>query len=146
MRTREQLNADFAHLRQVVGGDSQFMTSHGIKKVRTALPRHIPEWTANDEAVRHFLLTMFPVLRLAVIYGWDGMDRRISRMPRRQRDRAERQVERALYVNAVLYTVFRRRFTEKQTALEVAPPSKRKNRRDAVRDVLTVIKRHSPTN
>jgi hypothetical protein len=142
VRTREQLNADFARLRKVVGGDSQFMSAHGIKKHRTALPRRIPEWTANNEAVRHFLLTMFPVMRFHALYGWDGMKRRIARMPRRQRERAHREVAKALYVNHVLYSIFRRRLTESETAQEVAPPTKRKNKQDAVRDALKTIKRH----
>src|SRR6266849_4385034 len=94
VRTHKQFKADRVRLRRVVGGDSQFMSAHGIKKVRTAFHRNIPEWTQSDEAVRRFLLTTFPVLRMSDESSrWEVMKFRIALMPRRQRERARREID-----------------------------------------------------
>jgi hypothetical protein len=141
------MNADFARLRHMMDGDDQFMSDHGIKKARTAFERHIPEWTQNDEKVRQFLLATFPVLRMSDESSWGVMKLRIALMPRRQRERAERQIDKAVYLNEVLTMIYRRRLTEQEAAIEIRDTflkRNRKNERDAVRDALKVIRSHRP--
>ena len=147
MRTRERMNKDNAHLRRAVGGDSQFMGSHGIKKVRTAFPRDIPEWTQNDEEVRQFLRRKFPVLGMSNTPSWHVMMLRILMMPRRERERAQHQINRAVHMYAVLLLIYRLRLTEQEAAEEIAYAflkRNRKNERDAVKDALKIIRRHRP--
>jgi hypothetical protein len=147
LRTREQLNADNVRLRASVSGDSQFMTGHGIKKARTAFHRNIPEWTQSDEQVRQFLLSTFPVLRMSNESSWGVMKLRIALMPRRQRERAERQLDKAVYLYSVLTMIYRIRLTESEAAFEIRAvfvKRDRKKERDAVRDALKIIRRHRP--
>src|SRR5712692_8008250 len=59
MRTNK---ADFDQLRAKFGGDSQFMRSHEIKKIRTR-EREIPAWTNNNTEVQKVLLRAFPKWR-----------------------------------------------------------------------------------
>ncbi len=146
-----QRNADFARLRKEVGGDSQFMSAHQIKKVRTALPRHIPEWTQSDEAVRQFLLTQFPMLVLGARRDWGLLMLRIALLPRRQRERAQRQLERAIYVYAVIRLVYRLRLSERETAREIRcwfPHRGRSLSEEvrAVKEVLMTIRHHNASD
>jgi hypothetical protein len=142
-----QSRKDFARLRASVGGDSQFMSAHGIRKVRTAFDRCIPEWTQSDEAVRRFLLATFPVLRMSDESSWGVMKLRIALMPRRQRDRAQREIDRAVRVHTVLTLVYRLRLTDGEAADEVAYMFirlRRKSALDAVKDALKVIRGYRP--
>jgi hypothetical protein len=144
-RTHKQFKADRVRLRRVVGGDSQFISAHGIRKVRTAFDRYIPEWTQSDEQVRQFLLATFPVLSMES--SWERMILRMALMPRRERERAGRQIDKAVYMNEVLGLIYRRRLTELEAAREIQYTfltRKRKNERDAVRDALKIIRRYRP--
>lgn len=46
-------------LRNAVDANDQFMTGHGVVKVRT-YKRAVPKWTRNDKAVRALILRSFP--------------------------------------------------------------------------------------
>lgn len=135
-RTREQLNADNARLRASVGGDSQFMRRHKIKKVRTALPRRVaPVWTLSDEGVRIFLRTKFPLVQ--------GR----TNNSLRQFMRAKRQWQTASVYNEVIYMFYRRHMTEGEIAVELKDEFRRmgrKNAIDAVRDIVKVIRKYKP--
>ena len=146
-RTHKQMQADNASLRKVVGGDSQFMRSYRIVKTRTALPRSIPEWTQNDEQIRQFLLTKFPVLRMSDESSWGVMNLRITLMPRRQRERARRQLDKAILVHAVLDLIYRLRLTDGEAADEIAYTFirlRRKSALDTVKDALKIIRGYRP--
>jgi hypothetical protein len=147
MRTQEQRNTDFDRLRAEVGGDSQFMSAHQIKKRRTALPRYIPEWTQSDEAVRRFLLDRFPLLILGARRDLHTVMLRLSLLPRRQSERGQRQVRRALYTYAVIRLVYRLRLTEKETARDIQfwfPYRGRSLSEEtrAIKEVLMTIRQH----
>jgi len=135
-RTREQMNADFAILRAEVGGDSQFMKAHKIKKVRTKLPRRVmPLWTQSDEQVRKFLLTKYPRL--------------VAPRPTsfRQLERTSRQRKVAIVYNQVLYMFYRLNMTEGEIATKLRDrldQLNRKNAIDAVRDIVKVIRKYKP--
>lgn len=140
-RTRKERDADFERLRSQVDGDDRFMRSHRVKKIRTALPRSVPDWTQSDRSVRHFLLHTFPVLRGPF---WLL---RIAVMPKRQRDRARRQLERAAICYEVLYMFYRCAQTEGEIAEALKDMYKLGTRQRAiyaVRDVLKTIKSHQP--
>jgi len=136
MRTREQRDTDFTILRAEVGGDSQFVKAHKIKKVRTALPRRVmPSWTKSYEGVAAFLRSKFPRL--------------VAPRPTsfRQLKRTLRQRKIAIVYNEVLYMFYRLSMTEGEIARELRVALDcmgRKNRIDAVRDIVKVLRRYQP--
>jgi hypothetical protein len=136
MRTREQMNADNAHLRTQVGGDSQFMKAHRIKKVRTALPRRVvPAWTQGEAGVAAFLRSKFPRLTAPRPSTY------------RQLMRTLRQRKTAIVYNEVLYMFYRLQLSEGEIARELKESLDsmgRKNRIDAVRDIVKVIRNYKP--
>jgi hypothetical protein len=135
-RTREQLNADNARLRASVGGDSQFMRAHKIKKDRTALPRRVvPVWTLSDEGVGIFLRTKFPLILGRTNNSF------------RQFMRARRQWQKAFVYNKVIYLFYRCHMTEGEIADELKDVFRRmgrKNAIDAVRDTVKVVRKYKP--
>jgi len=150
IRDRKQFEADNKRLRRAVDGDDQFMEGHGIKKVRTALPRHIPQWTQSDEQVRQFLLAEFPMLVLGARREWDMLMLRVALLPRRQRERAQRQLERAVYVYAVIRLVYRLRLSEREAARDVQQwfPYRRRGlgrETQSIKDVLKMAQKHHPS-
>jgi hypothetical protein len=134
-RTREQMSADFAILRAEVGGDSQFMSAHKIrKKVRTKLPRRVlPLWTQKDEGVTTFLRTKFPLVLGRTNNSF------------RQFMRAKRQWQKAVVYHQVLRMFYRCHMTEREIARELRYAFRgRKNAIDAVRDIVKVIRKYKP--